>query len=61
MLAGTLCAVPSVSSAQASDSLFVTGVRAYKNLEFDLAAWVLRRELARLSAAVERVRKERTA
>jgi len=51
VLAWTLCAVPSVLSAQAVDSLFVTGVRAYKNLEFDLAAWVLRRELARLNAA----------
>jgi hypothetical protein len=50
-LAGALGAAPSALSAQASDSLFATGVRAYKNLEFDLAAWALRRDLARLTAA----------
>ena len=49
-LAWALAVAPGALSAQATDSLFVTGVRAYKNLEFDLAAWTLRRELARLNA-----------
>jgi len=48
-LALALGVAPTALSAQASDSLFVTAVRAYKNLEFDLAAWTLRRELARLN------------
>jgi hypothetical protein len=46
-----LGAAPSALRAQSSDSLFATGVRAYKNLEFDLAAWTLRRDLARLTEA----------
>src|SRR5439155_68417 len=50
-LAWVLGAAPSALSAQSSDSLFATGVRAYKNLEFDLAAWLLRRDLAQLTAA----------
>src|SRR5260221_6854721 len=37
--------------AQAADSLLVRGVRAYKNLEFDLAALLLRRRAAQLTAA----------
>lgn len=51
LVAWALGAVPSSASAQSSDSLFVTGVRAYKNLEFDLAAWLLRRHLAQLTAS----------
>ena len=51
-LVWALGAAPSLLSAQSSpDSLFATGVRAYKNLEFDLAAWLLRRDLAQLTAA----------
>ena len=50
MIAVALAAVPSALKAQSSDSLFATGLRAYKNLEFDLAAWLLRRDLAQLSA-----------
>ena len=50
-LACALGAAPSALSAQSSDSLFATGVRAYKNLEFDLAARLLRRDLAQLTAA----------
>jgi hypothetical protein len=46
-----LGAAPSGVRAQSSDSLFATGVRAYKNLEFDLAAWLLRRDVAQLTAA----------
>jgi len=51
LVAGALCAAPSGASAQSSDSLFAAGVRAYKNLEFDLAAGLLRRDLAQLTAA----------
>jgi len=51
LVAGALGAAPSGSDAQSSDSLFAAGVRAYKNLEFDLAAWLLRRDLAQLAAA----------
>ncbi len=50
-LTGALVAAPSALSAQSSDSLFAAGVRAYKTLEFDLAAWTLRRDLAKASAA----------
>jgi len=50
-LAWALGAAPGALGAQSSDSLFATGVRAYKNLEFDLAAWTLRRDLAQLTAA----------
>src|SRR5947199_10336027 len=50
-IAWALGVMPSAVSAQTSDSLFATGVRAYKNLEFDLAAWLLRRDLAQLTAA----------
>src|SRR6266513_1955604 len=50
-IAWALGVMPSALSAQTSDSLFATGVRAYKNLEFDLAAWLLRRDLAQLTAA----------
>ncbi|PYP74908.1 MAG: hypothetical protein DMD25_14375 [Gemmatimonadetes bacterium] len=50
-LAWALGAAPDALRAQSSDTLFATGVRAYKNLEFDLAAWLLRRDLAKVSAA----------
>ena len=50
-LTGALVAAPSALSAQSSDSLFAAGVRAYKTLEFDLAAWTLGRDLAKASAA----------
>ncbi len=43
VLAWALSAGAGVLAAQSSDTLFATGVRAYKNLEFDLAAWLLRR------------------
>jgi hypothetical protein len=46
-----LGAAPRWSSAQSSDSALATGVRAYKNLEFDLAAWLLRRDVTQLTAA----------
>ncbi len=52
VLAGALGAVaPGALPAQASDTAFATGVRAYKNLEFDLAAWLLRRDVAQLTTA----------
>jgi len=51
VLACALGSTPSRATAQSADSLFATGVRAYKNLEFDVAAASLRRDLARLSAA----------
>lgn len=51
VLAWALGAAPDALRAQSSDTLFATGVRAYKNLEFDLAAWLLRRDLAKVSAA----------
>jgi hypothetical protein len=51
VLAWALAAAPSALRAQSSDSLLAPGVRAYKNLEFDLAAWLLRRDLAQLTAA----------
>src|SRR5213594_2910503 len=43
--------MPRWSSAQSSDSVLATGLRAYKNLEFDLAAWLLRRDVTQLTAA----------
>ena len=46
-----LGAMPRWSSAQSSDSVLATGLRAYKNLEFDLAAWLLRRDVTQLTAA----------
>ncbi len=46
-----LGATPRWSSAQSSDSVLATGVRAYKNLEFDLAALLLRRDVTQLTAA----------
>ena len=51
VLACALGSTPSRASAQSSDSLLVPGIRAYKNLEFDLAAWLLRRRVAQLTAA----------
>lgn len=45
-----LAARPGGASAQTTDTFFVTGVRAYKNLDFDLAAALLRRDVARLTA-----------
>jgi hypothetical protein len=42
---------PAPARAQASESPFAEGVRAYKNLDFGLAAGLLRRDLARLTAA----------
>lgn len=39
---------PGVARAQSSIDLLAAGLRAYKNLEFDLAAGLLRREIARL-------------
>ena len=50
-LTWALVAAPSALRAQSSDSVFAAGVRAYKSLEFDLAAWLLRRDLAKGSAA----------
>jgi hypothetical protein len=46
-----LGAAPTSAPAQSSDTLFAAGVRAYKILEFDLAAGLLRRDLAQASAA----------
>ena len=51
VLAWALAVAPSALTAQSSDSVLAPGVRAYKNLEFDLAAWLLRRDLAQLTAA----------
>ena len=51
VLACALGSTPSGVRAQSSDSLLVAGMRAYKNLEFDLAALLLRRGVAQLSAA----------
>jgi hypothetical protein len=51
VLALGLGAAPTALRAQSADSLLATGVRAYKNLEFDLAAWVLRRDVAQLTTA----------
>jgi len=51
VLACALGFTPTRAMAQAADSLLVTGVRAYKNLEFDLAALLLRRRAAQLTAA----------
>jgi hypothetical protein len=42
---------PVPARAQASEPPFAEGVRAYKNLDFGLAAGLLRRDLARLTAA----------
>lgn len=46
-----IASAPSRAGAQSSDSLLATGMRAYRNLEFDLAAWLLRRGVAQLGAA----------
>src|SRR3989475_9620271 len=43
--------MPRWSSAQSSDSVLATGLRAYRNLEFDLAALLLRRDVTQLTAA----------
>ena len=51
VLACALASTPSRVRAQSSDSLLVAGMRAYKNLEFDLAALLLRRRVAQLTAA----------
>ena len=51
VLAWALSAAPGILAAQSSDTLFAAGVRAYKNVEFDLAAWLLRREIAQLTTA----------
>ena len=52
VLAWTLAAgAPAPARAQASESPFAEGVRAYKNLDFGRAAGLLRRDLARLTAA----------
>ncbi len=50
-LAWVLGGAPRAASAQSSDSLFASAMRAYKNLEFDLAAGLLRRDLAKVTAA----------
>ena len=50
-LAWALGGAPRGMSAQSSDSLFATGMRAYKDLEFDLAASLLRRDLAKVTVA----------
>ena len=50
-LTWALGAAPTALRAQSSDSLLAPGVRAYKSLEFDLAAWLLRRDLAKLTGA----------
>ena len=42
---------PAVARGQTSPLPFAEGVRAYKNLDFPLAAGLLRRDLARLTAA----------
>jgi hypothetical protein len=42
---------PAPARAQTSDAPFAEGVRAYKDLDFGLAAGLLRRDLARLTAA----------
>lgn len=43
--------LPAQARAQASEAPFAEGVRAYKSLDFGLAAGLLRRDLARLAAA----------
>ncbi len=51
---GALCALSlgtRVAHAQSSGDLFAEGIRAYRNLDFDHAAGLLRREAARLSAS----------
>jgi hypothetical protein len=50
-LAWALGGAPSALRAQAPDTLFAAGVRAYRSLEFDLAAWLLRRDLSKPPAA----------
>ena len=51
VLACALGTTPGRVRAQSSDSVLVAGMRAYKNLEFDLAALLLRRRVAQLTAA----------
>jgi len=51
VLVWVLGSTPSSVKAQSTDSLLATGIRAYKNLEFDLAARLLRRRVAQLTAA----------
>jgi hypothetical protein len=53
-LCALVCALGAAAGgahAQSSDTLFATGVHAYKSLEFDLAAWLLRRDLASAAGA----------
>jgi len=42
---------PGVARAQSSVDVLAAGLRAYKNLDFDVAAGLLRREVARLGAS----------
>jgi len=51
VLGCALGATPSTAAAQAADSLLVSGIRAYRNLEFDQAALQLRRGVGQLTAA----------
>src|SRR5205823_13005729 len=44
-------ATPGNAAAQSADSLIVTGMRAYKNLDFDAATLLLRRGVGQLTAA----------
>lgn len=51
VLGCVLGATPGNAAAQSGDSLIVTGMRAYKNLEFDVATVLLRRGVVQLTAA----------
>src|SRR5207245_5084474 len=51
VLGCVLGATPGNAAAQSGDSLIVTGIRAYKNLEFDVATVLLRRGVVQLTAA----------
>ena len=51
VLGCVLGATPGNAAAQSADSLIVTGMRAYKNLEFDVATLLLRRGVVQLTAA----------
>jgi hypothetical protein len=51
LLVGSWSAAAAQGAAQASGSPFAEGIRAYHNLDFDQAAALLRRDLARASGA----------
>lgn len=50
LLVGALTLAPGIASGQLSGNSLADGLRAYRNLDFELAAGLLRREAGRLSA-----------